>query len=93
MKKTISEIRKTVNPSTNKVKEKNEIRDIALKLIEKQVQKHSEITKVVLGGSFAKGTWLADNADIDIFIKFKKSVTKEKFTKISQKIGFESMKQ
>jgi len=44
------------------------------------------------GGSFAKGTWLSKDADVDIFIKFKKNVSEEKFEKISKKIGFDSLK-
>jgi len=44
------------------------------------------------GGSFAKGTWLSQDADVDIFIRFKKSTSEEKFEKISKKIGFESLK-
>ncbi len=32
--------------------------------------KNSFVTDVVFGGSFAKGTWLKNEADIDIFVKF-----------------------
>ena len=28
----------------------------------------------VLGGSFAKGTWLKGNHDVDIYVKFTKSI-------------------
>ena len=41
---------------------------------------------------YAKGTWLSKDADVDIFIKFKKSTSEEKFEKIAKKIGFESLK-
>ena len=44
------------------------------------------------GGSFAKNTWLSKDADIDIFIRFKKNTSNKKFEQISRTIGFESMK-
>ena len=44
------------------------------------------------GGSFAKDTWLSKDADIDIFIRFSRSTSEEKFERISRKIGFDSLK-
>ncbi len=44
------------------------------------------------GGSYAKGTWISEIADIDIFLKFKKSTSEKKFATIAKKIGFDSMK-
>jgi len=38
----------------------------------------SKVISLEFGGSFAKGTWLSKNADIDIFIKFKKITPEEK---------------
>ena len=35
------------------------------------------ISDIVLGGSVAKGTWLKDSADIDIFIKLKSNSTRK----------------
>ncbi len=35
------------------------------------------ISDIVLGGSVAKGTWLKDSADIDIFIKLKSDSTRK----------------
>ena len=62
------------------------------KLVEKEVQKYSEVVELEFGGSYAKDTWLSKNADIDIFIKFKKNISEEKLEIISKKIGFESLK-
>jgi len=39
--------------------------------------------KVVLGGSWAKGTWLKDNNEVDLFVKFDYSKFKDKSDKIS----------
>ncbi len=92
MKQVISNIRKKVVPTKPIEKEKNTIANLALDLVKKEIKKYPEVISVEFGGSFAKGTWLSEKADIDIFIKFKVSVTEKKFTDISKKIGFSSMK-
>jgi len=92
MKQIISKVSKSVSPSKTMEISKNEIANIAFSLVEKEIEKYSEIVGLEFGGSFAKGTWLSDDADIDIFIKFKKNTSEEKFEKISQKIGFNSLK-
>ncbi|QLH03706.1 CCA tRNA nucleotidyltransferase [Nitrosopumilus cobalaminigenes] len=92
MKKIISKVSKTVVPSKTIEKTKNNIAEIAFQLVKKEIEKHSEVIGLEFGGSFAKGTWLSKDADVDIFIKFKKNVSEEKFEKISKKIGFDSLK-
>ena len=92
MKQIISKVSKSVVPSTVIEKSKNKIAEIAFSLVEKEIGKYSEVIGLEFGGSFAKGTWLSKDADIDIFIKFKKNISEEKFEKISQKIGFNSLK-
>jgi len=92
MKQIISKVSKSVVPSKTIEISKNKIGKIAFNLVEKEIEKYSEIVGLEFGGSFAKGTWLSKDADIDIFIKFKKDTSEEKFEKISQKIGFNSLK-
>ena len=92
MKQIISKIAKTTIPSKIIQKSKKEIADKVYKLVEKEIQKYSEVIELEFGGSYAKDTWLAKNADIDIFIKFKKNISEEKLENISKKIGFESLK-
>ena len=92
MKQIISKISKTTIPSKIIQKSKKEIADKVYKLVEKEIQKHSEVIELEFGGSYAKDTWLSKDADIDIFIKFKKSISEEKLESISKKIGFESLK-
>ena len=50
----------------------------------------AELVKPKIESSIANGTWLSKNADIDIFIKFKKNISEEKLENISKKIGFTS---
>ncbi|MBT3329129.1 MAG: CCA tRNA nucleotidyltransferase [Nitrosopumilus sp.] len=92
MKQIISKISKTTIPSKIIQKSKKEIADKVYKLVEKEIQKYSEVIELEFGGSYAKDTWLSKDADIDIFIKFKKSISEEKLESISKKIGFESLK-
>lgn len=92
MKQIISKVSKTVIPSKTIEKSKEKIAEIAFSLVEIEIEKYSEIVGLELGGSFAKGTWLTKDSDVDIFIKFKKNVSEEKFEKISKKVGFDSLK-
>ena len=92
MKQIISKISKALIPSKAIEKSKNQIAELSFKLVEEEIKKNPEVIGLEFGGSFAKETWIAKDADIDIFIKFKKSTSEEKFEKISKKIGFESLK-
>jgi len=92
MKQIISKISKESSPSNIIQKSKQKIAKLVYDLVEKEIQKYSEVTELEFGGSYAKGTWLSKNADIDIFIKFKKNISEEKLESISKKIGFASLK-
>ncbi|AFS81745.1 tRNA CCA-pyrophosphorylase [Candidatus Nitrosopumilus koreensis AR1] len=92
MKKIISNVMKNVIPTKTVEKSKKEIADSALELVKKEIEKFPEIIGLEFGGSFAKGTWLSKDADVDIFVRFKKSTSEEKFERISKKIGFDSLK-
>jgi len=92
MKKIITNVMKNVIPSKTVEKSKERIAEKALELVKKEILKFPEIIGVEFGGSFAKGTWLSKDADIDIFVRFKKSTSEEKFEKISKKIGFDALK-
>jgi tRNA nucleotidyltransferase (CCA-adding enzyme) len=60
--------------------------------VDRYVAELDDVVDVVFGGSFAKGTWLSDHADIDIFVKIKPSVPIEKFEKMGREIGSEALK-
>ena len=70
----------------------SQVAKIAFNSVERQVSKYPEVIQIEFGGSYAKGTWLPEKTDIDIFLKFKKSTTEKKFVSIAKKIGFDSMK-
>ena len=66
--------------------------DSLLKQVKEEASKYSEVASVELGGSYAKGTWLKDQMDLDIFVKFKKETDDKSFESIGKKIGFGSLK-
>ena len=97
----ISKALQLCQPSPKEVQHLTEIAEEAMKLLR---QYHSPmITDVVLGGSFAKGTWLKrkdihDNSvksdgctDIDIFIKIDVSLQDEEFDELAKKIAKQSL--
>ena len=90
--KSISTILKAVTPTNTTQASKENISKIAFDLVEEEVKKFPEVIGIEFGGSFAKGTWLSKDADIDIFVRFKKSTSEEKFEKISRKVGFDALK-
>ena len=92
MKIIISKISKTVITTKTVEQSKKRIANLAYSSVEKEIEKYAEVTGLEFGGSFAKGTWLDKDADIDIFIRFKKNTSEEKFEKISKKIGFDALK-
>ena len=92
MKELISKIQKSVVPTKTIEKSKSKIADLAFKLVENEIAKYPEALGLEFGGSYAKGTWLSKDADVDIFVKFKKNTSEEKFEQISKKIGFDALK-
>jgi tRNA nucleotidyltransferase (CCA-adding enzyme) len=50
------------------------------------------VTDVVFGGSFAKGTWLKGDADLDVFVKINPSVDRVEFERLGKDIGLQSLK-
>ena len=60
--------------------------------VDSYVAQLGEVVDVVFGGSFAKGTWLPNHADVDIFVKIKPSVGAEKFEEMGRQIGSKALK-
>ncbi|HEX5519474.1 MAG TPA: CCA tRNA nucleotidyltransferase [Candidatus Nitrosocosmicus sp.] len=54
--------------------------------------KYSFVTDVVFGGSFAKGTWLKNETDIDIFVKFDSQIDFVDFENYGKEIGLKSLR-
>ena len=61
---------------------------MAFILVKDELKKIPEVIDLEFGGSFAKGTWLSKNADVDIFIKFKKETSEEQVCRNFKKNWF-----
>lgn len=93
MKELLSKLEKSIVPPQKSQRETDKAAQKVLSLVKSQITNYSEVEGVELGGSYAKGTWLKEKGDIDVFIKFNTIISEKSFTKISKKIGFEAMKQ
>jgi tRNA nucleotidyltransferase (CCA-adding enzyme) len=80
-------------PSPSEGRRISEVAEEAKTLVDRQVAGMNDIiVGVVFGGSFAKGTWLHGDADIDIFFKVMPSVPVEKFEELGRSIGKDALK-
>ena len=92
MNNVLMQAKRLAIPTKIKNEKLNNVANIAMKLVSKEITKYTEITSIHYGGSYAKGTWTSEKPDIDIFVKFKKSTSEKKFKSISKKIGFNALK-
>ena len=88
----IQDIIQEARPTEEEIKEKSCTMDKVLTLISNEAEKVPQISGIEVGGSYAKGTWLANSADIDVFVKFNKDVRREMFTKLSKRVGYDALK-
>jgi tRNA nucleotidyltransferase (CCA-adding enzyme) len=86
----ISEALKQVQPSIEDVKKLTEIANETMKHVNQNI--NSSVVEVIIGGSFAKGTWIKEDVDIDIFVKFDTSIDDRQFRQFGELIGWESLK-
>lgn len=78
------------NPTAKETERIAAVAEEAKRLVEEKAG--PEVTKVVFGGSFAKGTWLRGDADVDIFVKVKPSVDEQTFEKLGVELGMAALK-
>jgi tRNA nucleotidyltransferase (CCA-adding enzyme) len=81
-----------IEPSPSEERRVTTVAHGAKALVDKCVAGDSDIVKVELGGSFAKGTWLRGDTDIDIFFKVRPSIPVEKFEELGRSIGQRALK-
>jgi len=91
MSSIINYAKKVVTPSQKLQQKKQRIVKKVCGLISQNIKKYP-IVGFEIGGSYAKGTWLPEKADIDIFVKFNKKTSEKDFRNFGTKIGFQSLK-
>ena len=74
MNSILSYAKKEATPSKKLQQKKQRVAKIACDLVSQCIEKYPQVVGFELGGSYAKGTWLPEKADIDIFVKFNKYV-------------------
>jgi tRNA nucleotidyltransferase (CCA-adding enzyme) len=92
MNAILKQAERLVTPSEKLQKQKDLIVEQVIKQIQMEVSSYPQITGIEVVGSYAKGTWLPQKADVDIFIKFQASVTEKEFAELGKKIGFAALK-
>ena len=79
--------KKETTPPKKLQEKKQRIAKKACDLVSQCIEKHSQVVGFEIGGSYAKGTWLPEKADIDIFVKFNKKTPEKNFRSIGTEIG------
>lgn len=64
----------------------------AMRLVKEKAPAEQAVSDVVFGGSFAKGTWLRGDADIDIFVKVRPEVDEKIFEQLGVRMGKDALK-
>jgi tRNA nucleotidyltransferase (CCA-adding enzyme) len=80
---------------TPKPSEESKVRALADSLLARTAHaasKHPETRDVVLGGSFAKGTWIPKHVDLDIFVRFDPATPEDRFERVGLAVGAEATK-
>ncbi|MDH2901980.1 MAG: nucleotidyltransferase domain-containing protein, partial [archaeon] len=78
MSKVLAKAREKVTPSENEVRRLSSIASKIMQKLEQSFAKLEVRPEIVLGGSYAKGTWLPGSADIDFFLLYPVSYPREK---------------
>jgi len=92
MNSILNSAKKEATPPKKLQQKKQRIAKKVCDLVNQCIEKHVQVVGFELGGSYAKGTWLSEKADIDIFVKFNKKTSEKDFRIIGTKVGFQSLK-
>ena len=92
----IAEAIQSCKPTISKTKELEKVSELVMNLIDKSITSLADnrIIDFSIGGSYAKGTWVADDMnepDLDIFVKFDPSVDKKEFEDLGIKVGLSAL--
>jgi len=92
MNSILNYAKKEATPPKKLQEKKQRVAKKACDLVSQCIEKHAQVVGFELGGSYAKGTWLPEKADIDIFVKFNKKTSEKDFRNIGTKIGFQALR-
>ena len=91
---TIDNITLEISDSSYPSKSKQNKLEKISKEIENEIMnfKDTRILEVIVGGSFAKGTWLESDTDIDFFVMIESTVERKEFEEIGKSVGFYALR-
>ncbi|HEV2137473.1 MAG TPA: CCA tRNA nucleotidyltransferase [Nitrososphaerales archaeon] len=87
LSRVMTEAQRLVAPSPLETAKTASLARVLLTKTRKAAKRFPKTRGVLLGGSFAKGTWLPGNNDLDIFVKIDPSTPEEEFERIGLEIG------
>ena len=76
-----------VVPSPAEAAKINRLARVLLARTRRVAGRFPEVRGVLMGGSFAKGTWLPNRVDLDIFVKIDGATPVERFERIGLEVG------
>jgi tRNA nucleotidyltransferase (CCA-adding enzyme) len=88
----LSKARQLCEPSIHDRKKVDAVAKEILKKTEKAAAKFKLTPEVVLGGSYAKDTWLKGDVDIDLFVRFNPELSKEGLKEHGLKLAEKALK-
>ena len=83
MKKLLFDVLSTIQPGNDELKSEKVFTKKLVRTLQRSAGRNA---KAVLAGSMAKGTFLRQDKDIDVFLLFPRSIKKENFAGIVKKI-------
>ncbi len=87
MSDVLKQALKLVEPTQKDIVLVDRVAKKVLALAKETAPKFNGVIGVIYGGSYAKGTWLKGDVDIDIFVKVRPDVDENEFEKIGREFG------
>jgi tRNA nucleotidyltransferase (CCA-adding enzyme) len=82
LQRVLAAATRLVLPKPAEEKRLAELGEFLLTRTRAAADRHPEVRGVVMGGSFAKGTWLPTNVDIDVFVLIDPATSEKDFERI-----------
>jgi tRNA nucleotidyltransferase (CCA-adding enzyme) len=92
LRETLAKANKLVTPTAREESSLRRRAKEVLARVETASSRFEEVRGVHLGGSFAKGTWLPRDVDLDIFVRMAEDVDGARFEKVGLSIGEQAVR-
>ena len=91
---TIDDITREISDSSSPSKLNQKKLEKISREIENEIMnfKDKRILELIVGGSFAKGTWLENDTDIDFFVMIESTVERKEFEEIGKSVGLYALR-